>query len=97
MSLYAEWEAPPPYFNTERWFRWAVERATNTRDLLSALMEVMCFYYEVPTLSYLTEDQRGDAIRRLDELGAFELRYGVVRVAKEMGVSRTTIYKHIRH
>jgi hypothetical protein len=46
-------------------------------------------------LAQLDREQKQQAVRMLNELGAFELRRAVESVADVMGVSRFTIYNYL--
>ncbi len=46
-------------------------------------------------LPTLTRPGRQEAIRRLDELGAFVLRRAVEDIAEAMGMSRITVYSYL--
>jgi hypothetical protein len=47
------------------------------------------------SLADLSRTQKQDAVRRLDEQGAFLLRKSIDHVADRMGVSRITIYNYL--
>lgn len=49
------------------------------------------------SLSELDRTKKQDAIRMLDEQGAFLLRKSIDAIADRMGVSRITIYNYITH
>lgn len=59
------------------------------------LLQALCAHVERlygQELRKMPTDVRRKAIKTLVELGAFELRGSVVRIAKRFGVSRTVIY-----
>ncbi|MFT4864848.1 MAG: hypothetical protein ACI8RC_002399 [Ilumatobacter sp.] len=60
-------------------------------DRLVALVEAE-MRAPLPTLSRLEKQQ---AIRRLDELGAFVLRRAVEDVSEAVGISRITVYSYL--
>lgn len=60
-------------------------------DRIMALVEAE-MQAPLPTLSRL---EKQEAIRRLDELGAFVLRRAVEDVSEAVGISRITVYSYL--
>ena len=87
---------PVDEMNHETDFRKAVAQATTAHDLLAGMIEATCERFGVVTLADVERGQQPAVVEHLDKMGAFAFRYGANRVAKEMAVSKTTMYKHLK-
>ncbi len=74
----------------------ALAGITSAREILDRLFRMACSHFSVGSLSQIQHGQIRDVVLYLDKYGAFEFRYAAASLAKELCVSKVTIYKYLK-
>lgn len=77
-------------------FAEAISGVETAREILGRLFAMTCSHFQVGSLSQIQHGQIRDVVHYLDRYGAFEFRYAASSLARELCVSKVTIYKHLK-